>query len=190
MVIVHDGLSAIGSRIGSQPVMPPNWKPLDESKVVRWMTSGSLNKVDSIQQQLELPFEVGQKHVAIVAMDVIHGLRLRRLIESLQPQVVVDVRYLLRFDLPGTSRNEIFHTLQESKSSYVKATIALHELSYRHFMSGDAAMPDSFLREVTERDNTRIIVMVSKIDDCKSIATYLNIALSSSRHSWSFHNVF
>lgn len=137
--------------------------------------------------QLPLPLggDAESKKIVVVAMDHMHGAQFRSLILSLKPRTVIDLRHLIRFDLPGTSRAEIFSCFSRVHALYVNDSLPWHELQPRDFMTDGNSLSHRLSHEVIERDNSPIMLLASKVEDARLLASYLHrITSSSMKGAW------
>lgn len=142
--------------------------------------------------QLSLPFDdqAVLTQIAIVAMDHIHGVQLCRLILDLKPRKAVDLRHLIRFDLPGTSRTEIFYYLSSVHTLYVKASLPWHQLQPRDFILDDTPLSQRLNHEIVEREESPILLLASKKDEARYLTAYLHRVLSSrAKRPWKIEQV-
>ena len=115
--------------------------------------------------------------IVIVPMDHIHGVQLCRLILDLKPRTAVDLRHLIRFDLPGTSRTEIFHHLKNAHTLYVKASLPWHELQPRDFITDGTPLSQRLNHEVVERKDSPVLLFASKKDEARYLTAYFIASL-------------
>lgn len=137
--------------------------------------------------QLGLPFEGdgGVQRILIVAMDEIHGSQFLALLRSVRPKAVVDLRHLIRFDLPGTNRDEVFYNLSHLRSLYVNASVPWHQLRRQDLISNDTSISQRLDHEVVERQDSPLVLLTAKKSELFEIAAYLNRSLSTrSNRAW------
>lgn len=130
--------------------------------------------------QLPLPFDdtpIGPT-VLIVPMVTMNGSTLRGLINERRPNSAVDLRELIRFDLPGTSREDVFRTLQVHHTYYVKDPLPWHRLDARALAMLDGPVSNKLVHEIAEQRAACIFVLVYKHDEARSIASHLTKVLS------------
>ncbi len=142
--------------------------------------------------QFFLPFDetAVKTQIVIVAMDHIHGVQLCRLILDLKPRTAVDLRHLIRFDLPGTSRTEIFQHFKNAHTLYVKASLPWHELQPRDFITDGTPLSQRLIHEVLERKDSPVLLFASKRDEARYLTAYLHRVLSSqAKHPWKIEQV-
>ncbi len=131
------------------------------------------------QMPLPLENESDSKKIVVVAMDDVHGTQFCSLVINLKPRTVVDVRHLIRFDLPGTSRKEVFSCFGAVHALYVNASLPWHELQPRDFISEDGTLSQRLSHEVIEREDSPILLLASKEPNARFLASYLHRVLSS-----------
>lgn len=130
--------------------------------------------------QLSLPFDdlpLGPT-IVVVPMETMNGPALRGLIQNRRPNAAVDLRELIRFDLPGTSREDVFRTLHTYHTYYVKDPLPWHRLDARALALLDGPVSNTLVHEIAERSAACVFVLVYKHDDARSIASHLNKVLS------------
>jgi hypothetical protein len=130
--------------------------------------------------QLSLPFDdcTTLRRIVIVSMDQIHGQTLCNLILDLKPKVAIDLRLLIRFDLPGASRAEIFNHLKLVNTLYVKDSMQWNRLKAHDLMLSESTLSHRLNHEVVERDDSPILLLASKKDEARYLGAYLNRILS------------
>ena len=137
--------------------------------------------------QLSLPFvnEITDRRTFIVPMDHIHGGRLCNLIMELKPQAVIDLRHVIRFDLPGTNRDRVFRHIRAVGSCYMTIPVPWHQFQARDFMAGETSLSDQLTQEVVKREGSPVLLFVSRRTEVRLVATYIHQILSSqARSSW------
>lgn len=150
----------------------------------QFCVSSSSRSFTSQEFQLSLPLDDRMaKQIVIVAMEHIHGIRLCGIIRDLMPKVAVDVRHLIRFDLPGTSRSEIFSQFAMLHTLYVKASLPWHTLTPRDFMLETIPLSQRLSHEVVERDDTPVLLLASRKVEVRYLTTFLSRALSAQARS-------
>ena len=133
-------------------------------------------------EQLSFSFDdveiQGGRCVEIIAMDGLHGKRLCELIISKKPKVVLDLRHAIRFDLPGTSREQILNYFRATKTLYVRDPIPWHNMKRRDFISGDRVISQRLEHEAVERKQSPVMLFVPKDEHVNLLTAYLNRVLS------------
>ena len=130
--------------------------------------------------QLPLPFHDAPLGltIVIVSMETMNGSRLRGLIQDRRPDAAIDLRELIRFDLPGTSREDVFRALSIHHTHYVKDPLPWHRLDARALGLLEYPVSNTLVHEITERDADCVLVFVYKHDEARSIASHLTKVLS------------
>jgi hypothetical protein len=131
--------------------------------------------------QLALPFDdnpIGPT-VVIVPMAAMTGSTFRQLIQDRCPNSAVDLRELIRFDLPGTSREDVFKVLQNQNTYYVKDPLPWHQLDARSLSTMDAPVSNLLVHEIVDRGANCIFVLVYRQAEAISIASHLTKVLSA-----------
>lgn len=157
-------------------------EPPRESKVAeapskrRRRISGEVVPAD---WQFALPFgeKLGQT-IVIVPMERMNGPSFRDLLKTRSPAAAVDLRALIRFDLPGTSREDIFRAMSAQKTHYVKDPLPWHDLDARAWATLDAPVSNALVHEISERKAECVFVLVYRHAEAQSIAVHLNRVLS------------
>lgn len=126
--------------------------------------------------QLPLPFDTAPlgPTVVVVPMEGMNGPSLKSLISSRRPNSAVDLRELVRFDLPGTSREDVFHFLRTHRTHYVKDPLPWHRLAARDLIAHTGPISQLMMHEITERGAECILVFVYRREDARSLASHLN----------------
>lgn len=130
--------------------------------------------------QLSLPFDdapIGPT-ILIVPMEAMNGPTLRGLISERKPTSAVDLRQLIRFDLPGTSREDVFRTLHAHHTHYVKDPLPWHKLDARALAKLRGPVSNALVHEIAERGADCILVFVYRHDEARSIASHLSKVLA------------
>lgn len=134
-------------------------------------------------EQLSFSFEdVGaqeNRKVEIVSMDGLHGKRLCELIMSKKPKVALDLRHVIRFDLPGTSREQVLNYFRATNTLYVRDPLPWHALQRRDFIAGDKVISQRLEHETVERKQSPIMLFVPKEEHVGFLTAYLNRVFSS-----------
>jgi hypothetical protein len=142
--------------------------------------------------QLTLPFtgEAADRIFFIVAMDHIHGAHFCEYITRLKPKMAVDLRHLIRFDLPGTSRQDIFNRLNATKTEYIREPLPWHQLGPKNFISDDTQLSHGLYHELIERNDTPVMFLTSKQNDAIYLFTYINRMLATKiSYSWKIEHI-
>lgn len=130
--------------------------------------------------QLSLPFDdkaIGPT-VLIVSMESMNGPTLRNLINERKPASAVDLRQLIRFDLPGTSRDDVFRALSVHRTYYVKDSLPWHRLDARALATLEAPVSNVLVHEIADRGADCIFVFVYRHEEARSIASHLTKVLA------------
>lgn len=132
------------------------------------------------EQQLCFEFHNENKgsKLAIAVMDTVHGADLCRFIDEFSPKVALDMRFSVRFDVPGSSRNHIFRQLEKCRALYSRAAVRWHDLSPSDFMLRDAPISHRLNHELFERGETPILVFVQKTEHAQFLHSFLNRQIS------------
>lgn len=156
-------------------------KPTDG---VRLASKGPRRTIDATSipkdWQLSLPFDdkpVGPT-VLIVSMESMNGPTLRNLISERKPASAVDLRQLIRFDLPGTSRDDVFRALSVHRTYYVKDSLPWHRLDARALATSDTPVSSVLVHEIADRGADCIFVLVYRHEEARSIASHLTRVLT------------
>lgn len=132
------------------------------------------------QQQLSFEF-IDEQHgskLAIAVMDTVHGADLCRFIDEFSPKVALDMRFSIRFDVPGSNRNHIFRQLEKCRTLYSRAAVKWHDLSPSDFMLSDAPISQRLNHELFERGETPLLVFVQKTAHAHLLHSFLNRQIS------------
>ncbi len=134
-------------------------------------------------EQLSFSFDgveaQGGHRVEIVAMDGLHGKRLCDLIMSRKPKVALDLRHVIRFDLPGTSREQVLGYFRATNTLYVRDPLPWHALHRRDFISGDKVISQRLEHETVERRQSPVMLFVPKEEHVGFLTAYLNRVFSN-----------
>ena len=153
-----------------------NWSALSNDKILV-----------PVGHQWPLPLDdksISRKIIIVITNET-HGQSMRKLIEDEEPHSVLDLRHLLRFDMPGISRDVFFEQLRMYSSRYVRIPIAWHKLSQRDFMSGNVCIPAELTREVTADDASTRVLLVTTEQEASELAIFINGVLSlEAKESW------
>lgn len=134
-------------------------------------------------EQLSFAFDDDKAHdsnrIEIVAMDGLHGKRLCEMILSKKPKVALDLRHVIRFDLPGTSREQVLSYFRASSTLYVRDPLPWHSLQRRDFISGDRVISQRLEHETVERKQSPVMLFVPKEEHIGFLTAYLNRVFSN-----------
>lgn len=141
-------------------------------------------------RQLEFNFgDHSCRLLKIAITESIHGQTLTTLIDDLVPEFVLDLRDVLRFDLPGLSRDVFFHMLSARGVHYARAPIGWHNISARAMIT-NSALPPRLRHEAVERWGGNLVLLVSRLEHALHTQAMLNMALSSTRErGWRIERV-
>lgn len=151
--------------------------------------------VDSEKGERHVPEHSGQfrfnfdvepiRRIVLIPMDDIDGVRLHDLLFELAPVAAMDLRYAVRFDLPGTNRHRFFGDLQQAHTIYIREPIEWHSLEIGSFALDSRIVPHRLFHEIIEREDGHILLLVPNRKDANVMASALNLALTSRRtHGW------
>lgn len=135
--------------------------------------------------QFTLPLD-GQnqyRQIFIVPMDEIHGRRLCNLIVGTMPKTVIDLRHVIRFDLPGSNRKKIFRCLETSNSQYTRLPISWHLIQAQDIMSGKDLFPDQLTQEIIKQKETPTLMLVASKIQTRLLITFVSQVISSCTRS-------
>ncbi|WP_339853682.1 hypothetical protein [Roseovarius nubinhibens] len=119
--------------------------------------------------------------VEIVAMNSLHGKRLCELIMSSKPKVALDLRHVIRFDLPGTSREQVLSYFRATHTLYLRDPIPWHNLKRRDFIAGNMVISQRLEHETVERKQSPVLLLVPKDEHVSLLTAYLNRVFSKRR---------
>ena len=140
------------------------------------------------EHQLSFEFDTEQHNskLAIAVMDTVHGADLCRFIDEFSPKVALDMRFSIRFDVPGSSRNHIFRQLEKCRTLYSRAAVKWHDLSPSDFMLNNAPISQRLNHELFERGETPLLVFVQKQTHAQLLHSFLNRQISKREtNDWS-----
>ena len=165
-------------------VVEGNTNPNRESKKIGLVE----NRVTvPVGHQLPLPLDdkPASCTVFIVVTNEMHGQSICKLVETERPQSVMDLRHLLRFDMPGISREGFFDQLRMSCARYVRIPVPWHELGAREFMAGDVSISPELTSALVARKGSKVVLLVSTEQEAVQLSVYINALLSrESSESW------
>jgi len=166
--------------------------PADNIEAVSARTDHNNEPSSSEDDDGQLEFDLGDRALRllkIAIMDTIHGRRLTTLVDELTPEFVIDLRDVLRFDLPGMSRDAFFHRLSARGVHYARAPIAWHDIS-AYGVTTDTKLPIRLYHEAVERWGGNLILLVSRPEHAIHMHAMLNMALSVHRsQGWSIERI-
>jgi hypothetical protein len=133
--------------------------------------------------QLSLPLEdvFGAKRVILIPLDIVHGEQLIELLCEIRPKIVIDVRNLVRFNLPGMSRESIFKKLSKLSSIYIREPIRWSVTSRSDVMAGNYEIPVRIAYELIAMQFGCALVITEKPTESRILATALSRFLSEER---------
>lgn len=144
--------------------------------------SGARSRVAS-NEQLSFSFEDDDRfdgrRIEIVSMDGLHGKRLCELILSKKPRVALDLRHVIRFDLPGTSREQVLSYFRAANTLYVRDPLPWHALQRKDFIAGNRVISQRLEHETVERKHSPVMLFVPKDEHAGFLAAYLNRVFST-----------
>lgn len=130
--------------------------------------------------QLPLPFGENRPSttILIVPTEFMNGPALRSIISERRPRSVVDLREMIRFDLPGTSRDDVFRTMRLYNTFYVSDPLPWHRLDAKAFAMLQGPISSVLFHEIVERKSECVLVFVFRHDESRLIVAHLNKILS------------
>ena len=130
--------------------------------------------------QLSLPFAESAEDckIFVAVVDEIHGLHLCDVIFEYRPEKVIDIRHLVRFDLPGIFREMFFNLIDRANSKYIRIPIPWHQLSIREIMSGQAPISNELIRAIVETKDGRLLLLVSSFSEAERLEIVINRVFS------------
>ncbi len=117
--------------------------------------------------------------VEIVAMEGLHGRRLCELIMTRKPKVAMDLRHVIRFDLPGTSREQVLSYFRAANTLYLRDPLPWHALQRRDFIAGEKVISQRLEHETVERKQSPVMLFVPKEEHVGCLTAYLNRVFSN-----------
>ena len=130
------------------------------------------------QLSLDLGQAVYKKNIVIVAMEFMHGLTFESIIDTFDPKITLDLRHAVRFDMPGTNRNQVFSKFKSHNTFYTQANLPWHQLTPADFMLGESEISQRLAHEILERQEANIMLLVPNQQFATYLRTYLNRKLS------------
>ena len=125
------------------------------------------------------------RRIVLIPMDDIDGVRLHDLLFELEPVAAMDLRYAVRFDLPGTNRRRFFGDLEQAHTHYIREPIEWHSMETGAFALDCRIVPPRLFHEIIEREDGHILLLVPNRKNAGFMASALNLALTSRRtHGW------
>ncbi|WP_454279021.1 hypothetical protein [Sphingomonas sp. Marseille-Q8236] len=147
-----------------------------------------LSRHDDPQLELDLG-DRACRIMKIAATESLHGQTLSALIDQVSPEFVLDLRDVLRFNLPGLSRDVFFHMLSARGVHYARVPIGWHSISPKAVTAG-APLPARLQHEAIERWGGNLVLLVSRNEHALHTQAMLNMALSSHRsRGWRIERV-
>lgn len=143
-------------------------------------------------EQLNFEFLTPEPSIKIltVPMDEVHGTVLCDALLNFRPTVIIDLRHVVRFDLPGASRSSIFQCINSVNSLYVNEGMPWHKLSMRDFLISESIFSQRIFHEMIERDKNSIALFIPKKIHSQMISSHINRLMSSrSKKEWSIASV-
>lgn len=130
--------------------------------------------------QLKFPFaeERIDLRVIIVIMDMVHGRAFNDLLGHLRPEVVLDLRHAVRFDLPGTNRQTVFNQISNINALYAVELLPWHQMQAKDMMAMEWGLSPRLLHELMSSKESRVMLLVSKLDHARMLSPYINRVLS------------
>jgi hypothetical protein len=143
------------------------------------------SRVDNSDRQLSLNFADPSCRLFMIAVTgSLHGRRLTDVIDKTSPRYVVDLRDVLRFDLPGLTRNLFFNNLSSKGVNYTRVPMRWHDVSPRA-LTVSGTLPPRLYHEAVEQTEGNLVLLVSRPEHALHTHALLNMALSiNSRNSW------
>lgn len=127
------------------------------------------------QMFLDLP-PVAVRKIFLVAVDEVHGVHLKALLNGAKDGLILDLRNVLRFDLPSMNRSQFFDAISQSGSEYVRVPVRWHELNAGPLVT-ESALPQQFSYEILRKSRGYIIVLVPREPHARYVASAMNVSL-------------
>jgi hypothetical protein len=131
--------------------------------------------------QMSLPFDEKptELSIIIVSTETINGETLKKIINDYKPQSAVDLRQLIRFDLPGTSREDIFRTFLSQRTHYIRDSLPWSHLDEIQILKSKSPLSNVLMHEIVKKGANCVLVFVYKRKEVYPIARHLNNIISS-----------
>lgn len=127
--------------------------------------------------------------MTIAVTDSLHGQTLLDVIDKVSPEFVLDLRDVLRFNLPGMSRDLFFHMLSNRGVHYARVPVGWHNIAPRAVTAG-STLPARLQHEAVERWGGNLVLLVSRNEHALHTQAMLNLVLSSRRSKgWQIQRV-
>lgn len=155
-------------------------------------TSGSTHKQVRVSKnrilgnaQLSLPLDdiFEAKRVILIPLDVVHGEQLIELLCDAKPRIIIDVRSLIRFNLPGMNRELIFKKFYKLSSMYIRESIKWESVTSHDVMVGNYEIPTRICYELLNMHHGCALLMTEKQAEARMLASALNRFLSADKNS-------
>ena len=146
------------------------------SNVIKFAPSELSNNSTKREQQLSFGFDQEKQQIdlAIVSMELVHGLDFYEIISQLKPKVVLDVRHSVRFDLPCVNRSVIFKKFDECGSFYSHISLKWHKFNKSDVMLGNIVFPQKLNHELFERTDIPLLMLVQKAFQANWLQTLIH----------------
>lgn len=147
------------------------------------------------ESQLSFAFEKLERperiQLFIVPMDEIHGRKLCELIDHFRPGLIIDLRGLIRFDLPGINRSIIINLMRSHGIKYIKEPVSWGSLNITGLAASDVHLSQRMNYEILHSGKGAVFIFVQKSIHVKFLNSVLNTVLSKKASSpWSINNIY
>ena len=154
--------------------LPPSTGPLDSAALrndfAHLDIGGTFDGSDSVLR------------VAVLALGRVHGHHLGEIIETLRPDIVIDLRYVARFDMPGSNRQLFFTQIDAAKSHYRMEPVPWHRLTNLDLADSRWKPSSRVLHELLFEKNKTVLLLTGRSEHARSLASVLNRTLTERSH--------
>ena len=144
-----------------------------------------------LRHQLELSLDA-TRALALIAPAGMHGVAFVRLLSSLRPAVVLDLRHAPHFEFPAMPGSRVREALAASGARYVQHSVPMHAIRHELLKHAPAKVVHDALSSAFDGLPRQgpLLVLVQEQEDVEAIGPYIYEGLNAaSGQSWTWRDV-
>jgi hypothetical protein len=162
-------------------LVPPSGGPEVGQARNGFVFNADFAHLDGIAEQIARDDDLTLK-VLVVALGRVHGHHVGEIIDGMRPDIVIDLRNVARFDMPGSNRQTFFTHIDAVKSHYRMEPVPWHQLSNIDLVDSRWMPSSRVMHELLFEKNRSVLLLTGRSEHARSLASVLNRALTAKSH--------
>ena len=129
--------------------------------------------------QFSITFESELRRIVVIAMEDLHGSLLVHGLSTLNANVVIDTRSVVRFDLPSMNREFFFRILSGSATQYLRQPLDWPASKGVRLATSTSLVTERMRHELLDKSNRNLAFLVSKSHHAAMLASEVNLVLTT-----------